>query len=56
VKVFSHLIHFIKKFYRFGTFSAICKYNAVINCINVQHKNDSFTLTLTGHTTLFIEY
>jgi hypothetical protein len=38
VKMFSHSIYFIKKFYKFCTFSAICKDNAAINCITVQHK------------------
>jgi hypothetical protein len=40
VKMFSHLIYFFfKKFYKFCTFSAICKDNAAINCITVQHKS-----------------
>jgi hypothetical protein len=37
VKVFSHLIYFIK-IYKFCTFNAICNQNAEINCITVQHK------------------
>jgi hypothetical protein len=49
VKMFSHLIYFIKKFYRFFTFDAICKDNAAINCI-VQHKKGSFPSTLTDQT------
>jgi hypothetical protein len=35
---FSHLMRFRKKFYNFFTFSAICKDNAAVNCITVQHK------------------
>jgi hypothetical protein len=31
VKIFPHLIYFIKKFYKFCTFNAICKDNAAIN-------------------------
>jgi hypothetical protein len=50
VKIFSHLIYFIRKFYKFCTFSAICKDNAAINCITVEHKKVSFPSTLTGHT------
>jgi hypothetical protein len=40
VKMFSHLIHayFINKLYKFCSFNAICKDNAAINCITVQHK------------------
>jgi hypothetical protein len=38
VKMCSHLIYFVKKVYKFCTFSAICKDNAAINCIAVQHK------------------
>jgi hypothetical protein len=49
VKMFSHLIYFIKKFYKFCTFNVICKDNAVVNCITVQHKKGS---PLTGRTTL----
>jgi hypothetical protein len=52
VKMFSHLIYFVLKFYKFCTFDAICKDNAAINCITVQHKEGSFPSTLTGHTTL----
>jgi hypothetical protein len=33
VKMFSHVIYFTKKFYKFCTFNAICKDNAAINCI-----------------------
>jgi hypothetical protein len=36
VKMFSQLIYFIKKFYTFCTFNAICKDNVAINCIIVQ--------------------
>jgi hypothetical protein len=34
------------------TFSEICKGNAAINCIIVQHKKGSFPSTFTGHTML----
>jgi hypothetical protein len=53
VKMFSHLIHFIKKFYKCCTFNMIWKDATEINCITVQHKKGSFPSTLTGHTTLF---
>jgi hypothetical protein len=36
--------------YKFYTSNAICKDNAAINCITVQHKKVSFPLTLTGQT------
>jgi hypothetical protein len=38
VKMFSHLIYFIKKLYKFCTFNEIFKDNAAINSITVQHK------------------
>jgi hypothetical protein len=38
VKMFSHLILFVKKCHKSCTFSAICKDNAAINCISSQHK------------------
>jgi hypothetical protein len=38
VKMFSHWIYFIKKFYKFCSLNAICKDNAAINCITFQHK------------------
>jgi hypothetical protein len=34
----SHLIHFIKIFYKFCTFSAIFKDKAALNCITAQPK------------------
>jgi hypothetical protein len=40
------------KFYTFFTFNVICKDNAAINCITVEHIKGSFPSTLTGHTTL----
>jgi hypothetical protein len=43
VKMFSHLIYFIKTFYKFCTFNAISKDNAIVNCINIQHKKGSFS-------------
>jgi hypothetical protein len=52
VKMFSHLIHFKKSFYKFCTFNAVCKDKAAINYITIQHKNVSFPSNLTGHTTL----
>jgi hypothetical protein len=52
VKMFSLLIYFIKKFYKFCTFNMICKGNTAINCRTVQHKICSFPSTLTNHTTL----
>jgi hypothetical protein len=51
-KMFSRFIYFRKKFYKFRTSNAICKDNAAINCITLQHRKRSFQLTLTGHTTL----
>jgi hypothetical protein len=38
VKMFSYLIHFIKKCYKFCIVNAICKDSAAINCITVLHK------------------
>jgi hypothetical protein len=38
VKMFAHLIYFINKFYKFCTFNAICKNNAALNCVVIQHK------------------
>jgi hypothetical protein len=52
VKMFSHLIYFIKKFYKFCTFIVICKDNVAINFITLQHKTRSFPSILMGHTTL----
>jgi hypothetical protein len=45
MKMFSHLIHFIKKFYKFCTFNTICKDNAAINYITVS----TLPSTLMGH-------
>jgi hypothetical protein len=42
LKMCSHLIYFINKFYKCCTFNAICKDNATINCITVQHKEVHF--------------
>jgi hypothetical protein len=53
VKMFSHVTNFIKKFYK-CTFSAICKDNAAINCITVEHKKVSFPSSLTGQTLLLV--
>jgi hypothetical protein len=38
VKMFSLLIYFIKKFYKFYTFNTVSKDNAAINYITVQNK------------------
>jgi hypothetical protein len=54
VKMFSHLIYLKKKSYTFCTFNAICKDDAEISCITVQHKRDLFLSTLTGHTLVII--
>jgi hypothetical protein len=54
VKMFPHLICIIKKFYKLCTFDAICKDNAAMNCITVQHRKCSFPSTLTGHTKLVL--
>jgi hypothetical protein len=47
VKVFPHLICFIKTFYEFCTFNVLCKVNAAVNYITVQKK---IPVTLMGHT------
>jgi hypothetical protein len=51
VKMFSHLICFLKKFYisLLCTLNTICKDNAAINCITVHTKRLNLS-TLTGHT------
>jgi hypothetical protein len=48
VKIFSHLIYFIKKLYKCCTFNAVCKDNAAINCIIFQHKKVSFPVNFDG--------
>jgi hypothetical protein len=50
---FSHLIYFIRKFYKCYNFNAICTDNATINCIAVQHKETFILVPLTGHITLY---
>jgi hypothetical protein len=52
--MFSHSIYFVKTFYKFCSFSAICNDNAAINSVTVQHKNGSFPSTLTGHKLLLV--
>jgi hypothetical protein len=52
VKMFSHLMYFIKKSCTLCTSSAVCKDNAAINCITLQQRKGSFLSTLTCHTTL----
>jgi hypothetical protein len=41
-------------FYKFCTFSVICKDDAAVNCITLQHKKGSFLSTLTGCTILVV--
>jgi hypothetical protein len=48
VEMFSHLIQFIKKFYKFCIFNAICKDNAAINCITVQRKKKLIPVNFDG--------
>jgi hypothetical protein len=48
---FLHL-NYIKKYFKFGTSSAICEDNVAINCITLKRKEGSIPSTLTGHTTL----
>jgi hypothetical protein len=48
VKMFSHLIYFTKKIYKFCTFSVICKDNAALNCITVQHKKSFIPVNFDG--------
>jgi hypothetical protein len=38
VKLFSYLIQFLEKLYKFCTCSAICKDSGAIYCVTVQHK------------------
>jgi hypothetical protein len=38
LNIFSHLLYFIKTFYAFRAFNAICKYNAAINCNSTQRR------------------
>jgi hypothetical protein len=47
VEMFSHK-NLIKKFYKCRTFNAICKDNAAINCIIVQHNKGPFPSTSIG--------
>jgi hypothetical protein len=49
-KMFTHIIYFIKTFYKFSTFNVIFNDNSLINCITVQHKKGSLLSTLMGHT------
>jgi hypothetical protein len=52
VKMFSCLIHLMKEFYEFCTFSAFTKImNAAISSIIFQHNKSSFLSTLTGYST-----
>jgi hypothetical protein len=50
VKMFSHLIYFFQTFYKFCTFNVICKDNAAMNCITVQHtqKKSSIPVNFDG--------
>jgi hypothetical protein len=54
VRMFSHLIYLINRFYKYYTFNAVYKDNSAINCITVEHRKDSFPSTFTGHNTLII--
>jgi hypothetical protein len=56
VKMISHLICSIKRICELCTVNVICKDNAAINCISIQHKKGSFLSTLAGHTTLVFSY
>jgi hypothetical protein len=58
VKMFTHKCYFIKRFYKYCTFNAICRDNAEINCITVQRKKkvSFFSSALTTHTTLVLKY
>jgi hypothetical protein len=47
-KIFSHVIYFVKKFYKICAFNAILKDNAAINRITVQHRKGAFVSILTG--------
>jgi hypothetical protein len=38
VKMFLHLIYIIMTFYKFCILNAVCKDNAAINCITLEHK------------------
>jgi hypothetical protein len=53
MKMFPHVIYFIKKFHKFCTLNVICMDNTSVNCITLQHEKGLFPLTLTGHTMLF---
>jgi hypothetical protein len=46
VKMFSHLIFFIKAVCRFCAFNAICEDIAAVNCVTFQHKKVSFSSVL----------
>jgi hypothetical protein len=48
VKMFSHLIHLLKKFYKFCIFDVISKDYAAINCITVEHKKTLIPVKFDG--------
>lgn len=54
IEDFSHLVYFIKKFYKRCTFNTVFKGNAGINYTSVRHKSGSFRSNLTGQTTLVL--
>jgi hypothetical protein len=47
-------VFIFRKFYKFSTFSAICKHNATINFITDQHELVLFPSTLAGDTPVMI--
>lgn len=38
VKLLSHVIHYLKKNYKFHAFYEVCKDNATIHCITIKQK------------------
>jgi hypothetical protein len=52
--VFSHLIYFVKKPYKFYIFNAICKDDAAVNYITTQRREIIFPSTFTLHMLLLV--
>jgi hypothetical protein len=48
VKMFPHLIPLIKTLFKFCTFNVVCKDNAAVNYINVQHKKRYIPVNFNG--------
>jgi hypothetical protein len=48
VKMFSYLIHLIKKCYKLCAFSVICRNNTAINCVAVQQKKRFIPINFDG--------